>query len=175
MKEREDVVAAVVGAVGGELTGKVRLQKVVYLLDQLGLSSGFRFEYYHYGPFSRDLVNAVEDAKAFNMVREDFGQRSSDLASFSIFRMQADVAIKPEAFGELGSDRAGLLAKKLAARDATVLELAATVHWLWKYEQRKNWQVEILRRKGLKAQGGRLDRALALLDELGLAPPSVTH
>lgn len=46
--EHEDIVAAVVVAAGGELTGRVRLQKTVYLLEQLGLSSGFPFEYNYY-------------------------------------------------------------------------------------------------------------------------------
>ena len=43
MKEREDIVAAVVEAAGGTLIGRVRLQKAVYLLDRLGLESGLSF------------------------------------------------------------------------------------------------------------------------------------
>jgi hypothetical protein len=41
MTEREDIVSAVIAAAGGELIGRVRLQKTVYLLDRLGLDSGF--------------------------------------------------------------------------------------------------------------------------------------
>jgi len=37
-------------AADGELVGKVRLQKTVYLLDQIGMGSGFTYEYHHYGP-----------------------------------------------------------------------------------------------------------------------------
>ena len=62
MREREDIVAAIVAAAGGRLTSRVRLQKVVYLLDRLGLHSGFDFDYYNYGPYSRDLDNATVDA-----------------------------------------------------------------------------------------------------------------
>ena len=57
MKEREDVVAAIVEAAGGQLTGRVRLQKAVYLLDHVGLNSGFEYDYHNYGPYSRDLDN----------------------------------------------------------------------------------------------------------------------
>lgn len=174
MIEREDIVLAVIAAAGGELTGKVRLQKAVYLLDQLGLRSGFEYEYHHYGPFSRDLVNATEDAKAFKMVKEEQGQRSGDLANFSIFKLSPGGKPKSEAFGELGPDRARELMKSLSTRDATVLELAATIHWLWKYEHREMWRAEIVRRKGQKTQHGRLDLAIALLNDLALAPP-VAH
>lgn len=175
MREREEIVAAVIAAAGGELIGKVRLQKVVYLLDQLGLASGFRFEYHHYGPFSRDLVNAVEDAKAFHLLEETSGQRSADLASYSIFRLVENSPTASDAFGNLSHERAEELASKLALRDATVLELAATIHWLWKFEKRSNWRIELLRRKGRKTEGGRLDRAVALLEELTLAPPIAAH
>ena len=40
-------VPGLVLANGGELVGSVRLQKVVYLLDQIGLNSGFAFDYRH--------------------------------------------------------------------------------------------------------------------------------
>ncbi|MGZ8397315.1 MAG: hypothetical protein ACXWVB_11920 [Rhodoplanes sp.] len=46
MIERDDIVVAVVAAAGGGgLTGRTRLQKTVYLLDQLGLNSGFQYDY----------------------------------------------------------------------------------------------------------------------------------
>ena len=34
-------VPSLILAAGGEVVGKVRLQKIVYLLDQIGLNSGF--------------------------------------------------------------------------------------------------------------------------------------
>lgn len=170
MTEREEVVAAIVSAAGGELTGKVRLQKIVYLLDQLGLNSGFNYEYYHYGPFSRDVVNATEDAKAFDLIEEHMGRRSSDGAPFSIFLCKTPA--KSEAFGDLDEVRAKNLVDKLKRVEATVLELAATAHWLSTYEFDDDWAGEIVRRKGIKCQEGRLEKALTLLDELEL-PPAV--
>ncbi|HQU09580.1 MAG TPA: hypothetical protein PLV25_06435, partial [Opitutales bacterium] len=81
--DREDIVVAVVAAAGGTLTSRVRLQKTIYLLDQLNLKSGFSFEYYHYGPFSRDLDNATADAKGLGKIKEDIRHRQSDGADFS--------------------------------------------------------------------------------------------
>lgn len=169
MKEREDVVAAVVAAAGGRLTGRVRLQKTVYLLDQLGLNSGFSYEYYHYGPYSRDLDNATADAKAFGLIEEDFDHRASDGAMYSIFRSEGDP--KPEVFVGLDRGRAKELVGLFARTNVTVLELAATIDWLWRKEGCPDWRREITRRKGVKVQGGRLEKAEELLNEIGLAPP----
>ena len=171
MKEREDVVAAVLAAAGGALTGRVRLQKAVYLMDRLGLESGLSFDYHHYGPFSRDLDNATADAKAFGLVEETFERRQNDGATYSVFKLTG--ATKPEAYGSLGAAKAGELARRFAATNVTVLELAATVDWLWHVEEYADWKSEITKRKGVKVQGGRLEKAVELLAQLNLSPPIV--
>jgi uncharacterized protein YwgA len=168
MKEREDVVAAVLAAAGGALTGRVRLQKAVYLMDRLGLESGLSFDYHHYGPFSRDLDNATADAKAFGLVEEEFERRQSDGATYSIFKLKGQP--KADAYGGLGAERAGELARLFAATNVTILELAATVDWLWHVEKYADWKSEIIKRKGVKVQAGRLEKAVELLAQLNLSP-----
>ena len=76
--EAEHYVADIVHAVGGRLVSRIRLQKIAYLLDQLGTDSGFDYTYHHYGPYSRDLDSAILDAEAFDLVKETFGRRQSD-------------------------------------------------------------------------------------------------
>ncbi|HXF89849.1 MAG TPA: hypothetical protein VNK48_15985 [Xanthobacteraceae bacterium] len=169
--EREDIVAAIVAAAGGKLVGRVRLQKTAYLLDQRGLNSGFDYEYHHYGPYSRDLDNAMLDAWAFGLVDESFDRRESDGARYSIFSLQPGASAKDEAFGKLGRDRAAALIQKFANINVTVLELAATIDWLWRKEGYSDWRTELTRRKGAKVQGGRLEQAINLLNEIGLPPP----
>jgi hypothetical protein len=53
---------------------------------------------------------------------------------------------------------------------ATVLELAATIHWLAFIEARRDWKEELVRRKGAKTQDGRDRQALELLKNLELSP-----
>jgi uncharacterized protein len=173
MIEREEIVAAVVEAAGGQLIGRVRLEKMVYLLDRLGLNSGFEFDYHHYGPFSRDLENATADAKAFSKIEEELDRRHSDGATYSKFKLNPGVEPNPEAYGKLSADRVRELAKLFAKTNVTVLELAATVDWLYRFEHCRDWKAEIRKRKGLKVQGRRLDKALELLEKLGLAPSSL--
>jgi hypothetical protein len=53
----------------------------------------------------------------------------------------------------------------------TVLELAATLDFLWHEEKVKDWRKEVVRRKGAKVGGSRLEKAILLLKGLGLDPP----
>lgn len=171
MREREDVVAAILAAADGRLTGRVRLQKLVYLLDRLGLKSGFDYEYHNYGPYSRDLENATADAKAFGIIDETFGHRQSDGATYSIFTLKSPPS-SPPSFGRLSAAEAGRLVGRLMQVNVTVLELAATVDWLWRVEESPDWKGEVTKRKGVKVQAGRLAKAVELLTELNLAPPA---
>lgn len=167
--EREDIVTAVIASAGASLISRVRLQKSVYLLDQLGLDSKFDYEYYHYGPYSRDLDNATADAKAFGLLNEAFERRQSDGARYSVFTVEDEY--KEEALGELGLTQTRKYMDLFVQTDVTVLELAATVDWLWRFEKSRDWKSEIKKRKGVKARQDRLERALSLLERLGLKPP----
>lgn len=171
MKQREDVVTAVLAAAGGRLIGRVRLQKAVYLLDRLGLESGFDYEYHHYGPFSRDLENAIADAKAFDLIEEKLDLRQSDGATYSIFTLKQ--RRDSSTLGNLTAKRASELTHRFAQTNVTVLELAATIDWLWRVEKSPDWRSEVTKRKGVKVQSGRLEKAIELLTELKLAPPAV--
>lgn len=168
MKEPEKVVAAILRAAEGKLIGRVRMQKVFYLLDQLGLDSGFGYEYYHYGPYSADLSSAVADARAFHLIDEETAARAGDGVTYSIYKLQQDVEVNEGAFGKLGSKKAKELVTSLKDEDATVLELAATIHWLKHNENVVKWEEELKRRKGAKTQNGRTAKAKRLLVELGL-------
>jgi uncharacterized protein YwgA len=171
MSGKEDVVAAVIAAGGGQMTGRVRLQKVVYLLERLGLNSGLDFDYHHYGPYSRELDEATLDAQEFLGLREDFAHRASDGARYSVFRFDGRPA--PNALGDLKAEEARTLLETFRKTNVTVLELAATVDWLWREEKIEDWRREVTKRKGVKVQDGRLERAVELLNSLGLSPPKI--
>ena len=55
------LLAALLHAAGAEIIGAIRLQKIVYLLEQLGMGGEFWFSYHHYGPYlSRHVyVNTI--------------------------------------------------------------------------------------------------------------------
>ena len=166
-EEGDRLVAEVVAVAGGQIVGRVRLQKIFYLLDRLGLGSGFDYEYHHYGPYSAELADAVEDATAFGRIEERTGRRSYDGVPYSIFE-QPRVTPGP-LLGALSHADAVRALRRMQAEPATVLELAATIDWLRTQEQIHEWRLELARRKGAKAEHGRVERAERLLHELNLA------
>ena len=168
MPQLDEIVVDAVALSGGSLVGRIRLQKVIYLLDQLGLNSGAPFEYHHYGPYSEAVSDAVVDAKFWGKLEEATDFRKSDGAPYSTFKAQA--ADDVVALGEMDADRARDLLARFAGQSSTVLELAATVHWLAFQERVADWRAEIEVRKSGKTGNGRLEKAVALLRELGIAP-----
>lgn len=170
MIEREEIVATLLKVAGGRMVGRVRFQKVAFLLDKLGLNSGFQYNYGNYGPFSHDLDNAVADAEAFGRVKETFDRRQIDGARYSIFELTDNASRSPSNTSQLNEAVLERYLQTFVNADVTVLELAAMANWLAEEEKLTDWRDELRRRKGPKVQGGRLDRALALLHEVGLPP-----
>lgn len=169
--DRENVVTAVIAAAGEKLTGKVRLQKVFYFLEQLGLRSGFDYEYRHYGPFSAELAETTEIAKALGLIEESLEFRTSDGARYSVFRTSASPSA--EAYGELDESRVRELMGIFRTQSSTVLELAATIDWLQRFEQVEDWRSELSRRKALTATEERIAKAEEVLRTIELPPPRV--
>ena len=168
--EPEHIVADIICAAGGRLVSRIRLQKIAYLIYKLGACTGFNYNYYHYGPYSSELDSAVLDAKAFDLVDEKDGFRESDGARYSIFELKDGKADRHCVV--LKDDQLKDRVRDLAGYNITVLELAATAHWLSEVEKSPDWMNELQRRKGTKTADGRLEKALDLLGKIGL-PPAV--
>lgn len=166
---REKLVKAILQAADGEIVGRIRIQKIVYLLEQLGMRGGFRFSYYHYGPYSGDLSNAVECAIEADKTVGEETRQTAEGATYSIYRLATPADPTPERLGNLDARRAAECIRAMKARTSTVIELAATIHWLREKERVEDWRKELKIRKPSKADDGRIDQALDLLRELELA------
>ena len=142
------------------------------MLDQTGLGSGASYFYYHYGPYSEDLWDAVSDAKFFDGLREETVSSEGWTIPYSVFKLSQQRG-QSDKLGNLSANEASTLLAKLKSVNSTVLELASTVHWLAFVEHVPNWKSEIELRKAGKTGQGRLDKAVNLLRELELSPPSI--
>lgn len=162
----DHLIAQVVRCAGGRVVGRVRLQKIFYLLDRLGLQSGLDYEYHHYGPYSAALMDALEDAKAFRLIDERIDYRIYDGVPYSVYTELAAPA--DNRGGGLQRSEATRALARMQAEEATVLELAATIVWLKREERVLNWELELLRRKAGKATPERIERARKLLCDLCL-------
>lgn len=162
-------IPSLVMAAGGEVVGKIRLQKIVYLLDEMGLNSGFSYQYFHYGPYSADLAERVEDDVVFGQLQANQRRRVSDGVPYVAYSAtKAGDGDGLETHMPIARLRAAL--DEMQRQSATILELAATIHWLAAVEYVPEWKAELVRRKGAKARDGRDRKAFELLRTLGLPP-----
>jgi uncharacterized protein len=151
-------LAKIVTLNGGELVGRIRLQKSVYFLESMGFGFGFDFQYYHYGPYSEELAIAMEDAIALDIISQE-RRVGARLQTYSVFKA---VDLCPVQDDGRDSKRRQLL-RLLASYDSISLELAATADFLEKAGfGSKSWEETALR-KASKASAERLDSAKSLL------------
>lgn len=135
----------------------------------MGLNSGFSYVYRHYGPYSADLSEQVEDDIVFGRLGSEQRRRQSDGVPYVAYHAGSPGDDEP-VDKYLPRDRIQAALVEMQRHSPTILELAATMNWLIVTERRADWQTELKRRKGAKTQNGREQRALELLRTLGLPP-----
>lgn len=159
LRDRLSPVAQVIRDAGGEIVGRTRLQKTVYLLTLAGFEGRFRFGYKHYGPFSEELADAADLAAAFDLISER-QQQAAWGGTYSVYSApQGEPSAQPSRIR---------LTQAAAQSDAVLLELAATAAYLAQEGKAEPW-AETARRKPDKAANGRLDRAKELYAKLRTA------
>jgi uncharacterized protein YwgA len=150
-------VADLVSDAGGEIVGRTRLQKIVYLLTNAGLEEGFSFSYRHYGPYSEELAEATRQSVLFKNIAED-KRPASWGGTYSVYSSTA--CGKPAAC----SDRSSML-KIMVEADSIELELAATALYFDRKGFADPW-AETARQKPEKARDGRIIRAKQLYRDI---------
>jgi hypothetical protein len=67
---------------------------MVYLLDQMGLGSGYSFEYRHYGPYSAELSEEMEDDVIFRRLNVETKRRQSDGVPYTVYKVESDAEVR---------------------------------------------------------------------------------
>ena len=171
-----DVVVRVIRLNGGEVNGRTRLQKMVFLLDRCGADLGLNFTYHYYGPYSSDLTDGWLDAKAEDRihVEEKIGGYG---VPYSVFRLKKS-RIRRKDLGNLEPEEAEAATPKMREVSNTVLELAATMVFLQEEVPRERVIGELKALKPNKATDPLIAKAEGLLKALDLHPrdaaPSLT-
>lgn len=166
MKDRTELISLVMSAADGEVVGKIRMQKIFYLLEQLGLNAGLQFSYHHYGPYSEDLARSLDYAEITDAIHEE--PRNTQYGSTFIAYTLAKDTPPANAIGKIDWQTAKNYISEMKRETSVVIELAATIHWLRQKEKVLNWKSELKRRKTYKAEPLFIDRAEVLLDKLTL-------
>jgi uncharacterized protein YwgA len=146
-----------------KLVGRTRLQKEMWILQRLGMPSGYSFRMHYYGPYSEGIQAELNLLERFGLVKEGREQTCQESGFCSVF-----VASKEAIFDPISEDYRRQV-DQLAREDAIVLELAATYDMYRSRGLPHEKAIGFLKvKKGDKISGGRDTNALALLGELGL-------
>jgi uncharacterized protein YwgA len=168
MTRLSSIVADVVKAGDGKIVGKVRFQKILYLLEQLGMGGRIPFSYHHYGPYAESVSSAIDYAELVDRTLIEEPGTTGNGYSFVSYKLNNPDTEPPESVGDIPFDAARDAVRKMQAETSVNIELAATIHWLQEKERVPDWRGELVRRKTTKATPENIDRALVLLKNIGL-------
>jgi uncharacterized protein len=151
------------------IVGRIRLQKIFYLLEQIGLNSGLRFSYHHYGPYSEELSQEIFFAEMIDGLISESTEVSSAGATFSIYNLAKIPTVPVQSVGGISLATARSALDSMKRPTSVVIELAATIHWLKYNEKISDWKSELKIRKPGKATETNISLASKLLSDIHLS------
>ncbi|GAB7387857.1 YwgA family protein [Bacillaceae bacterium] len=118
----------------GEITGRKKLQKMIYIAKKLGFDFEERFQFHFYGPYSEELTLKVEELHHLGFLEE----REEDKGNYMQYRYR--LTASGQAYLQHGpEERADLAAivNRLNGENARFLELVSTVLFFEKLPRRE--------------------------------------
>lgn len=129
-------VIGLVKANGGNVKTRIRMQKLAYLLKRLGDPdlSNAQFTYHHYGPYSREVSDALQDAVVSGLLNERVEHFGHGSIQYSYALTEEGQAWADQT--DAGGTRIHKSAMKfLVGAHWRALELGATVAYLQERER----------------------------------------
>ncbi len=156
----DQLIPAMITLAGGQITTRIRLRMIHYLLDRKGMQSGAVWHYSirHRGPYSDDFEESLSKAIVFDLVQETKERRSSDGATYTI--LSTTQPQPPGTLAALPSGTAKTLILQMTQQSATILDLAASAHRFIIHAQDPYWEATPKSRKSVLAENGRLEAAI---------------
>jgi uncharacterized protein YwgA len=148
------------------VVGNTRLQKEIWLLQRLGLPTDYSYRVHFYGPYSEDLHAETGFLKSIGVVDVEERQSQERGTNYYVTTVRSPEGLPVNQLPSEVRDAIPVLEKT----DPTVLELAATYDaFRDQGDDHDEALRRVMRKKGPKCDGGRLDSALELLEKLGLS------
>ncbi|MCC6575009.1 MAG: hypothetical protein IT462_14625 [Planctomycetes bacterium] len=158
-------LAAVIAAhKNGEVVGRTRLQKTVWLLQRLGLPTEYSYMIHFYGPYSEGLHAEVGLLENLGIVEES-PMMTRGGEPYFVAKVTQRKGLPVEQLDE----RVKKAIPVLESANSIVLELAATYDAFRDQGDSHDDAVQrVKRKKGSKCDNGNLEQALELLERLEL-------
>ncbi len=116
-------------------SGRKRLQKVVYFLQQAGCKLECHYTLHHFGPYSRDVADACDEMVAAGLVIENGGPQSGTMQY--AYKLKPEIRDRVNKAPEPQVMRFQDLGKELIGMDLWQLELGSTI--LFFHGQNPDW------------------------------------
>jgi len=108
--------------------GRTILQKLCYFAKAAGVPIPFRFDIYHYGPFSQEVFETVDDLILDGVIADESPDRSQSSYTTGV---NCDLLLRTFQ-GELDSYKRQLenVAETFSLLDPSSMELVSTIHYI---------------------------------------------
>lgn len=122
---------------GGEqgVSGRKRLQKVVFFLQEAGCDLGCHYTLHFFGPYSRDVADSCDEMVAAGLIIETGGPRNGAMP-YS-YKLTPEILESVNKSPEPNVDRFRQRGKELIKTDLWQLELGSTI--LFFHRQSSDW------------------------------------
>lgn len=142
----------------GIIKGRTKFQKMVYILQNKGISFSEKFKYHYYGPYSSELQLEIDELVDRGIFKEKEEGPSSKYELNSGFK---DYEIRDKEI-----KRNGTLIKFLVEQDYQELELVATMYYLQNIGY-TDWNMILGKLKILKPHlSSKIEKSYKLFNEI---------
>ncbi|MDP9751432.1 YwgA family protein [Thermoanaerobacter pentosaceus] len=124
--------------IAGKIEGRKKLQKMVYILKNLGADFKEDFYFHYYGPYSDVLTIELEELKSMNVIKENVKEHDSYFPTYTYEINIDDIGVR----GDLEDYKE--LIGKLNRENSRFLELIATIMYFKK--ERKYEKEDIIKK-----------------------------
>ncbi|SFE32469.1 MULTISPECIES: YwgA family protein [Thermoanaerobacteraceae] len=124
--------------ISGKIEGRKKLQKMVYILKNLGADFKEDFYFHYYGPYSDVLTIELEELKSINVIKEDVKEHDSYFPTYTYELSIDDIGVK----GDLENYKEVIY--RLNSENSRFLELVATIMY---FKEEKKYEKEDIIRK----------------------------
>ncbi|MBE3591898.1 MAG: hypothetical protein IMW84_03205 [Thermoanaerobacter sp.] len=124
--------------IAGKIEGRKKLQKMVYILKNLGADFKEDFYFHYYGPYSDVLTIELEELKSINVIKEDVKEHDNYFPTYTYELNIDDIGVK----GDLENYKEVIY--RLNRENSRFLELVATIMYF--KEEKKYVKEDIIRK-----------------------------
>lgn len=110
-----------------KIVGRKRLQKMVYLLQQIGAPFNEKFSYHHYGPYSSELQADIDRLVDYRLLSETYNN------AFYTYEITEEGTSFLETYEKVVGEKSSLpqnIVERLVNTNTQVLEMASTYAYL---------------------------------------------